>query len=87
MCRFVHAQLLKFLFPADRYLVTLNGLSTRLVNLLFHLLCIGLHVVKLNVGVVRVQRVVVIVEVGLLLDQLMMNLIMLVVRGHVYLLL
>ena len=38
---------------------------------------------KLDVGVVRVQRVVVIVEVGLLLDQLMMNLIMLVVRGHI----
>jgi hypothetical protein len=39
--------------------------------------------VKLDVGVVGVQRVVVIVEVGLLLDQLMMNLIMLVVRDHV----
>lgn len=42
---------------------------------------------KLDVGVVGVQRVVVIVEVGLLLDQLMMNLIMLVVRCHVDLLL
>ena len=50
-------------------------------------MCVGLHVVKLDVRVVRVQRVVVIEEVGLLLDQLMMNLIMLVVRCHVDLLL
>ena len=42
---------------------------------------------KLDVGVVRVQGVVVIEEVRLLLYQLMMNLIMLVVRGHVDLLL
>jgi hypothetical protein len=43
--------------------------------------------VKLDVGVIRVKRVVIIKEVGLLLDQLVMNLIMLVVRGHVDLLL
>ena len=42
---------------------------------------------KLDIGVIRVQRVVVIEEVGLLLDQLVMNLIMLVMRGHVDLLL
>ena len=42
---------------------------------------------KLDVGVIRVKRVVIIKEVGLLLDQLVMNLIMLVVRGHVDLLL
>ena len=67
--------------------MTLNGLGPRLANFLFCLLCVGLHVVKLDVGVVRVQRVVVIEEVRLLLYQLVMNLIMLVMRGHIDLLL